>query len=99
MTRPIVAALLAMVLPCAAARAGAKQDREHGDSAEEVGVGVDMGVMFAPHERKLVRGVLRRAPRQGALSARGLAKKNNGCLPPGRRKSVTSSVAPFTQRS
>jgi hypothetical protein len=67
MTRLVVAALLAVVLPCATAHAGAKQDRERQDSAEEVGVG-DVGVIFAPHERELVQRVLRRAPRQGALS-------------------------------
>jgi len=43
MTRRIVAALLVVVLPCATARAGAKQDRERQDSAEEVGIGVDVG--------------------------------------------------------
>jgi hypothetical protein len=85
MTRPIVAALLAVVLPCAAAHAGAKQDRERQESAEEVGVGVDVGVMFAPHERELVRAYYIEHHGKGHCPP-GLAKKNNGCLPPGQAK-------------
>jgi len=84
MTRPIVAALLAVVLPCATAHAGAKQDRERQDSAEEVGVG-DVGVIFAPNERELVRAYYVEHHGKGHCPP-GLAKKNNGCLPPGQAK-------------
>ena len=85
MTRPIVAALLVVVLPCATAHAGAKQDREHKDSAEEVGVGVDVGVMFGPHEREFVREYYVEHHGKGHCPP-GLAKKQNGCLPPGQAK-------------
>ena len=85
MIRPLAAALLAMVLPCSVARAGAKQDREQRDSVQESGVGGDVTVVFGPHEREIVREYYVEHHGKGHCPP-CLAKKNNGCLPPGQAK-------------
>ena len=87
MIRQVVSTLLVLALPYSAAHAGAKQDRERRDSAEEVGpgFGLTVGFGFAPTERELVRGYYVEHHGKGHCPP-GLAKKQNGCLPPGQAK-------------
>jgi hypothetical protein len=74
-----------MMMLCSAAYAGAKQDREGRDSADEGSVGVDANAKFNKHERELVRGYY--VENHGKEHCPpGLAKKQNGCLPPGQAK-------------
>ena len=85
MTRTLVVALLGLTLPCAAAYAGAKQDRERRDPAEEASVSVNVSLMFGAHEREVAREYYVEHHGKGHCPP-GLAKKHNGCLPPGQAK-------------
>lgn len=84
-TRDFLAGFLAMMMLCTAAYAGAKQDREARDSADEGSVGVEANAKFNKHERELVRGYYVESRGKGHCPP-GLAKKQNGCLPPGQAK-------------
>jgi len=85
MTREFFSALFVVVLACAVAYAGAKQDRESKDHAQEVGVASDIGVKFGLHQREAVREYYVERHGKGHCPP-GLAKKENGCLPPGQAK-------------
>jgi hypothetical protein len=74
-----------MMLLCSTAYAGAKQDREARDSAEEGGVGAEANARFNKHEREVVRAYYVEKHGKGHCPP-GLAKKQNGCLPPGQAK-------------
>jgi len=85
MTRKFFLALFSIMLPCAVASAGAKQDREAKDHVEKIGVGSDIGVKFGPHQREVIRDYYVERHGKGHCPP-GLAKKENGCLPPGQAK-------------
>jgi len=84
-TRDFLAGFLAVMMLCSAAYAGAKQDREARESADEGSVGVEANAKFNKHERELVRGYYVESHGKGHCPP-GLAKKQNGCLPPGQAK-------------
>jgi hypothetical protein len=95
MIRKFLSVLFVILLPCAVAYAGAKQDREAKDHKEEIGVGSDSGVKFGPRQREVIRDYYVEHHGKGHCPP-GLAKKEDGCLPPGQ---ATRSGSPLTAAS
>jgi hypothetical protein len=74
-----------MLLWYTTAFAGAKQDREQKDLVEGSGVSIDGNTRLGAHERAVVRAYYVEHYGKGHCPP-GLAKKQNGCLPPGQAK-------------
>lgn len=82
MRRIILVALLCLAFPLAPALA--KKAEKHEDAAL-VDVDVDVSLVFTPGQRDIVRGYHVASYGRGHCPP-GLAKKNNGCLPPGQAR-------------
>jgi hypothetical protein len=77
--------VLAFSLPAMAEKPdhAGKPSHKHGDS--KASHGVDVSLVFSSHERDVVRGYHVEHYGKGGCPP-GLAKKHNGCLPPGQAK-------------
>lgn len=74
-----------LVLVPAAAEKPPRPDKMAGDAAPRVLVEVQLGSFFVDSQRAVVRSYYAPRVRTGKCPP-GLAKKNNGCLPPGQAK-------------
>jgi hypothetical protein len=89
MSRALLAFALAALLHPAVAQAGKPDKGGNGpasrDGGGDVSVDVNVDVVFGPRERTIVREYYVARNGKGHCPP-GLAKKNNGCLPPGHEK-------------
>jgi len=95
MIRVLLTALLLVSFTSAPALAGKPDHDDDGhknkhhdrdyDDDDDGGIDVDINLIFSPQQRDLVRGYHVEHYGEGHCPP-GLAKKNNGCLPPGQAK-------------
>ncbi len=72
----------------ASSKGGANGGREAGIQARSSSINVSVGAYFQPQQRSVVQAYYGPILQSGKCPP-GLAKKNNGCLPPGQAKAYT----------